>query len=206
VSKIAILLRSRLVKDALSSVLRNAGFSVFYEQGQGDVHTIVIIDFDDCQDPENVKAHQSRGVKIVGLASDVEYLEMGPDEIAALSGVLTCDLFVDDFVRSLRHICGGKRLFPPGQGRGQKSAVPSRGATPQSEDTGLSPQEQQLLSLVLEGLSNEGIAQHLRITETEAKAHLKRLLRKINVDNRTQAAIWALANLPGLGTSPRGFV
>jgi two-component system nitrate/nitrite response regulator NarL len=40
------------------------------------------------------------------------------------------------------------------------------------------------------------IARELGITEAVVKVHLKRLLRKIRVENRTQAAIWALANLP----------
>jgi DNA-binding NarL/FixJ family response regulator len=36
------------------------------------------------------------------------------------------------------------------------------------------------------------------------KVHLKNLLHKIRVDNRTQAAIWALSNLPEPGAA--GFV
>jgi DNA-binding CsgD family transcriptional regulator len=38
------------------------------------------------------------------------------------------------------------------------------------------------------------------------KVHLKSVQRKIRVENRTQAAIWALANLPELVPPPRGFV
>jgi two-component system, NarL family, nitrate/nitrite response regulator NarL len=49
---------------------------------------------------------------------------------------------------------------------------------------------------VLEGHSNKVIAQHFGMTEAAAKVRLERLLCKIRVDNRTQAAIWALANLP----------
>ena len=58
--------------------------------------------------------------------------------------------------------------------------------------------EKDLLFHVLEGHPNKAIAQHLGVTEAAAKVHLKRLLRKINVDNRTQAMIWALKNLPDL--------
>jgi two-component system, NarL family, nitrate/nitrite response regulator NarL len=49
---------------------------------------------------------------------------------------------------------------------------------------------------VIEGHSNKVIAQHLGLTEAAAKARLQSLLRKINVENRTQAVIWALASLP----------
>jgi two-component system nitrate/nitrite response regulator NarL len=44
------------------------------------------------------------------------------------------------------------------------------------------------------------------MTEATVKVHLKSVLRKIRVENRTQAAIWALANLPELGDTPRGSV
>jgi two-component system nitrate/nitrite response regulator NarL len=193
VSRIELLLRSRLVKDALSPVLAYAGFSVFHEQGQGDVHTIVIIDFDDCKDPENVRAHRSRGVKIVALTREADSRKLDPEEIAPLSGVLTYDLSPDDFVRSLRLICSGEQVFTV---RGQNSPALSRGAAPRSDDANLSSREKELLSHVLEGHSNEVIARELGITEAAVKVNLKSVLRKIRVENRTQAAIWALANLP----------
>jgi len=59
----------------------------------------------------------------------------------------------------------------------------------------LSLQEREILSHVLEGHPNAVISRQLAISETAAKRRLKRLLRKIKVDNRTQATIWALANL-----------
>jgi two-component system, NarL family, nitrate/nitrite response regulator NarL len=206
VPKIELLLRSRLVKDALSSVLAEAGFSVLHEQGQRNHDTIVIADFEDCKDPQSVRTHQSRGVKIVALTSETDSGGLEPDDTVALSGVLTHDLSLAAFVRSLQLICSGERVFPPDPARGQNSAVASRGTTPRSDDVGLSLRERELLLQVLEGHSNEVIARGLRITKAEAKAQLECLLRKINVDNRTQAAIWALGNLPELGTTPGGFV
>ena len=44
----------------------------------------------------------------------------------------------------------------------------------------------------MNGTSNKTIAKNLSITETTVKAHVKGLLRKIGVTNRTQAAVWAL--------------
>ena len=44
------------------------------------------------------------------------------------------------------------------------------------------------------GASNKMIAIKLGITEATVKVHLKTLLRKIDVNNRTQAAIWAMNN------------
>jgi DNA-binding NarL/FixJ family response regulator len=56
--------------------------------------------------------------------------------------------------------------------------------------------EMEVLSHILSGHSNKIIAQALGVTEAAAKVQLESLLRKINVDNRTQATIWALKNLP----------
>lgn len=60
----------------------------------------------------------------------------------------------------------------------------------------LSPRDRQVIVHVLSGHPNKVIAQDLGVTEAAAKVQLESLLRKINVDNRTQATIWVLKNLP----------
>jgi two-component system nitrate/nitrite response regulator NarL len=200
---IEVSLRSRLVTDALSSVLMEAGFTVFHEPTQSDNNTIVIIDFDDCKDPESLSAHQARGVRIVALASATDSREIGFDEIAPLSGVLTYDLSASAFVRSLLVICSGERVFPRDLAleRAPQATPPSAEHPPSGVH--LTPREKETLSHLVAGHSNKVIALHLGITEATVKVHLKSVQRKIRVENRTQAAIWALANLPELGT-PRG--
>ena len=54
-----------------------------------------------------------------------------------------------------------------------------------------------LLATLLLGLAPVARAQdkiRLGITEATVKVHLKTLLRKVDVNNRTQAAIWAMNN------------
>jgi DNA-binding CsgD family transcriptional regulator len=70
----------------------------------------------------------------------------------------------------------------------------------------LSPRERELLLQVVEGHSTKRIAWRLGMKEAVAKVKLKRLLRRIRVNNRTQAAIWALANLPELDPTSHGSV
>jgi two-component system, NarL family, nitrate/nitrite response regulator NarL len=205
VTKIELLFGLRLVRDALSSVLMDAGFAVFQELTQGDNDTIVLIDFDGCKDPESVSTHQSRGVKIVALMSKADSLEIEFDEIAPLSGILTYDLSADTFVRSLLLISSGERVFPHDLSLRRKSARPP--SEDRSNDSRPSPREKEILSHLMAGHSNKLIARHLGITEATVKVHLKHVLRKIRVENRTQAAIWALANLPEPkpDTTPHGF-
>jgi two-component system, NarL family, nitrate/nitrite response regulator NarL len=194
-SKIELLLRSWLVKDALSLVLTEADFSVYREPIPDDKDTTVIIDFDDRSDTEVIRAHQQRGVKIVVLAHEANSLEMSPDEIALLSGILTYDLSAAAFVGALQLICSGERIIPRDLRPGRKPRVPSPGTGPRSDRVQLSPREKEMLSHLTAGDSNKAIARHLGITEATVKVHLKSVLRKIRVENRTQAAIWALANL-----------
>jgi two-component system nitrate/nitrite response regulator NarL len=205
VLNIELQLRSLLIKEALSSMLTGAGFAVLHGSDQSDAHTIVIFDFEDSGNQENVHVYQSHGVKIVGLARDARSLEIDPDLVDWLSGILTYELSADIFVQSLRLIGTGERVFPRNlilERRPQAPEIPPRS----SDGDRLSPREKEILSHIVEGRSNKVIARLLSIAEATVKVHLKNVLRKIRVENRTQAAIWALANLPEPATSPRGFV
>jgi two-component system nitrate/nitrite response regulator NarL len=63
-----------------------------------------------------------------------------------------------------------------------------------TNDPKLSRREREVLHHVAEGDSNKEIARLCNITESTVKVHLKAILRKITAHNRTQAAIWAVAN------------
>ena len=57
---------------------------------------------------------------------------------------------------------------------------------------GLTEREMEVLSLIVEGLSNPQIADRLFITRATAKAHVHSILQKLYVDDRTKAAIMAM--------------
>jgi two-component system nitrate/nitrite response regulator NarL len=58
----------------------------------------------------------------------------------------------------------------------------------------LSARERCILNCLIEGDSNKVIARKIEIAEATVKVHVKAILRKIRVHNRTQAAIWAMSN------------
>jgi two-component system nitrate/nitrite response regulator NarL len=58
----------------------------------------------------------------------------------------------------------------------------------------LSEREIQILDGLVKGHANKVIARTCDITEATVKVHIRSILRKIRVGNRTQAAIWALEN------------
>jgi two-component system, NarL family, nitrate/nitrite response regulator NarL len=59
----------------------------------------------------------------------------------------------------------------------------------------MSRREMLILRMLMEGASNKTIARNLVITESTVKVHMKAILRKLRLHNRTQAAIWARNNV-----------
>ncbi len=53
----------------------------------------------------------------------------------------------------------------------------------------LTDREKQILRLICDGLTNPAIAASLRVSRETVKSELKRIFRKIDVSNRTQAAV-----------------
>lgn len=66
---------------------------------------------------------------------------------------------------------------------------------------GLSQREEEILKSVVRGHSNKMIARTCGVSDATIKVHMKSILRKIRVENRTQAAIWALGH--GYGAAPK---
>jgi len=56
----------------------------------------------------------------------------------------------------------------------------------------LSPREMEILQFVTDGLSNKEIAAKLQISQQTVKNHMTSILKKLNVEDRTQAAVNAI--------------
>ena len=57
---------------------------------------------------------------------------------------------------------------------------------------GLSPREREILPMVAEGLDNKEIGKKLFISEKTVKNHLTSIFQKLGVEDRTQAALYAV--------------
>lgn len=116
-----------------------------------------------------------------------EVLEVGAD------GYLLKDVSSEALILSLRLVMLGEKVFPTdlaGLLSSRLRRVDFGASRP--INAGLSGRETEILRCLLGGDSNKVIANKLNITEATVKVHLKSLLRKIKVSNRTQAAIWAM--------------
>jgi DNA-binding CsgD family transcriptional regulator len=58
----------------------------------------------------------------------------------------------------------------------------------------LSARQRSILRCLVQGDSNKIIARKMAMAEATVKVHVKAILRKVRVHNRTQAAIWAMSN------------
>ena len=62
------------------------------------------------------------------------------------------------------------------------------------EDFDISEREKEVLKLIADGLSNDEIAEKLFISRNTVKNHVTKIIEKLSVKDRTQAAIFALKN------------
>jgi two-component system nitrate/nitrite response regulator NarL len=115
----------------------------------------------------------------------------------------------DVFIKSIELVMMGETIFPPvflpfaldpKDGNAGKTVVHDGGERAilfASDDTTapqLSPRENSILHCLVDGFSNKSIARKIDIAEATVKVHVKAILRKIRVQNRTQAAIWGMNN------------
>lgn len=66
----------------------------------------------------------------------------------------------------------------------------------------LTARERQILGCLVDGDSNKGIARRLNVSEGTVKVHVKGILSKLDILNRTQAAIWGLSARSRFPESP----
>ena len=103
---------------------------------------------------------------------------------------LSMSMSQQDLVVAIRNAAAGK----PATGSGAFVAIAGSldARTPAAFEKNLTAREQQVLSHIAYGLSNEEIAKSLEISVETVKEHVQKILRKLTVRDRTQAAVWAV--------------
>lgn len=88
-----------------------------------------------------------------------------------------------EIVKAIRTVAAGKRYIPP--------SIRDRLAERMAANS-LTVRELEILELIIHGLGNNEIAMQLNLAEGTVKGHINRLLAKLGVTDRTQAAIAAI--------------
>jgi DNA-binding CsgD family transcriptional regulator len=96
-----------------------------------------------------------------------------------------------ELITAVENAAAGKSAMEAGPFRRVVASMTGRPNAATSEAR-VTPRESQVLSHVAFGLSNEEIARSLEISVETVKEHVQNLLRKLAVNDRTQAAVWAV--------------
>jgi DNA-binding NarL/FixJ family response regulator len=126
---------------------------------------------------------RAAGPRVLVLTSATEPSVAARAVRAGAAGVLYKDIDPDALVRAIRSVRDGHVLLAP-------EAVGSllRG----SRTEALTPREGEVLARIAEGRSNREIARLLGLSEKTVKAHVSSVLAKLGVQDRTQAAVYAV--------------
>jgi len=135
------------------------------------------------------------GRVIMMTVSDAEH-----DVVSALragaDGYLLKDMEPEDTLRYLHQASQGRMVISERLTELLAHALRTEQQTPENiHAAGLTEREDQILTLIAEGLSNKLIARRLDISEGTVKVHVKHLLKKLNLHSRVEAAVWVVNNL-----------
>jgi DNA-binding NarL/FixJ family response regulator len=112
---------------------------------------------------------------------------------AGASGFLVKDMALDDILTAIRIVAAGDALIAPSVTRRliEEFAARPQPAPPRRHIHTITEREREVLILVGCGMSNSEIAAHLYIAPATAKAHVARLLAKLDARDRVQLVIAA---------------
>ena len=100
------------------------------------------------------------------------------------------DSHADDIIQAVRDVHEGKSALDPVIARKLIAQLAGRAENKPPET--LTPRETDVLKLIANGLSNSQIASELVISENTVKGHVSNILSKLQLENRTQAVLYAL--------------
>jgi DNA-binding NarL/FixJ family response regulator len=121
--------------------------------------------------------------------------------LSGAQGYVLKDIASDALVRAIKTVASGQALIDPRLATHalnwlrNVSTQPGRAKRPL-----LSPQEQRLLPLVSQGLTNKQIADHLQLSEKTVKNYLANIYSKLNVGRRSQIAAFYAGSFKGSGS------
>ena len=123
------------------------------------------------------------------------------EDVAALfkagaDGYLLKDMEPEDLLNKVSEAAAGRLVVDDRLAKVLASVL-----RPEQEETSkldsLTPKELEVLHLIAEGLANKVIGRNMGISEGTVKVHVKRLLKKLGVRSRVEAAVWVINKYKG---------
>ena len=205
-----------LLRAGLRSQLDSNGFQVTFEAAtideathrvaQGDRAQLVVAELAVGGVGVGRLKSSMPGTRVVVLSESAELAYLSEMFGSGADGFILKSISPRALVESLRLVLLGEKVFPSvltnflGALQAQQPVVPAERL--RVGDVALSQREMEIIRSLADGQTNKSIAKELSITEATVKVHIKTVLRKLGVSNRTQVAIWALQQ--GLNHVPAG--
>ncbi len=130
-------------------------------------------------------------VLILTIHNEVEYLYKAVE--IGVKGYVLKDSESDVLIRAIRSIYQGDSYIQPNMASLLFKKMNNEESS-SSQNSRLTKREIEVLKLITEGLLNKEIAHKLCISEKTVKNHVSNIFKKIEVSDRTQAAVFAIKN------------
>jgi DNA-binding NarL/FixJ family response regulator len=194
-----------LFRDGIASLLQAAGFDVVGQVGDGQAVVEAALRLRPDLVLMDITMPQMSGLKALRLIkaelpeTQVVMLTVSDDDAdlfeaikAGAQGYLLKSLSASEFLEMLEGLEHGEAAIT------RKSAARliesfANLSRPRTEPLdSLTQREIEIIRLVADGLTNKAIAQALSVSENTVKYHIKNILQKLGVQNRTEAATYAI--------------
>ncbi|WP_040308576.1 response regulator [Asticcacaulis biprosthecium] len=203
-----------LAREGLKAVLSKSGFTVAGEASSGEEALAMISDLR----PDVILMDVRLGPGMDGLEACRRIAALGVDAkvlmltlhdmpayvrealAAGASGYVLKDTAIDDLKAAIVRVAEGHTAIP-------LDLVTAALRQPAMQDrqldliATLTARERQILHCVAEGMTNKEVGRHLDISPATVKAHVERIIAKLGVTDRTQAAVAAARHIALLGQS-----
>lgn len=130
-------------------------------------------------------------VLILTVHNEVEYLLKAVD--IGIDGYLLKDSSYDELKEAIDVVISGNTYIQPSLLPALNESMEDYALDKEKIEC-LTKRELDVLQLISEGCSNKKISDELKISERTVKNHISHIFRKINVEDRTQAAVFAIRN------------
>ncbi|AXI81634.1 DNA-binding response regulator [Peterkaempfera bronchialis] len=143
---------------------------------------------------EALRTLRERGnpARVLIVTSFTEHRTVVPALRAGAAGYVYKDVDPDALAGAIRSVHAGHVLLQPELAGALLADDGPR--PPQGRGGTLTEREQEVLSHIADGRSNREIARALHLSEKTVKTHVSNILMKLDLADRTQAALWAVRN------------
>lgn len=193
-----------LAREGLKAVLAGEGFEIVGEAATGEEAVALVQD----TVPDIVLMDVRLGPGMDGLQATREIVALGlPTRVlmltlhdmpayvrealaAGAAGYVLKDTAIEDLRRAVTQVLDGQTAVPLDLMNAALRA-PERATRTVDTKAVLTEREHEVLMLVSQGMTNKQIARTLTISPATVKAHVERIIAKLGVSDRTQAAVVA---------------